>query len=140
MRKYQINLTKNDINTDRYIYLIDDDRMRIAHLGKIAPKQYVLYSVSKLPEARGPKNIHFLYEVVAYMFLHTDAIIVDTHICKKNRKSIFAAKSNPGWQIMSHEGNLLHFRWKIGDCYEHVSPTRQKVFLKKFKETFDYET
>lgn len=114
--------------------------MRIAHLRKITPKQYRLCCVSKLPEAKGPKNIHFLYEVVAYMFLQTDAIIVDTCIYKKNRKSIFAAKSNPGWQIISSKNNLLHFRWKIGDCYEHVSSYRQKIFLKKFKETFGYET
>lgn len=118
---------------------MDDDNLRVAHFSREIYKYYKLCSVSKLPQARGKKNITFLYDAVAYMFLYTDAIAIDTFIYKKNRVSIFAARLNPGWEIVSEIDDLVRFRWKIGNCYDHVSPDMQKLFLEKMMRTFEDE-
>jgi len=97
----------------------------------------MLACASKLPEARGPKNIKFLYESVVYMFLYTDAIVVDTIIDKENKKSIMSARLNPGGQVIEDTGKELRFRWTIGSLFHHVSPSRQKKFIKNMQASRD---
>lgn len=140
LRKYQVNLKKSDLDVKRDYYLIDDDNLRIAHFSQLDYKYYKLYCVSKAKEARGPKNISFLYEAVAYMFLLTDAIMIDTFICKSNKKSVIAAKANPGWEILEEDDKGLSLRWRIGNCYDTASPARQKALIEKMKRTFDNES
>lgn len=139
LRKYQINLRREDIDFDNNIYLLDSENLRVAHLKRIGYKHYLLCSVSKLPQARGKKNIKFLYEVIAYMFLKTDALMIDTSVYKNNIQARIAHAANPSGKIVWENEHEIYKRWKIGDVYQYASPRRKKILMDKMMRSLNLE-
>lgn len=139
LRKYQVNLKKEEIDFEKNIYLLDSENLRVAHLSQIGHKHYMLWSVSKLPEARGKKNIKFLYEVIAYMFLKTDALIIDTSVYRSNIQARIAHAANPSGEILWEDKDTIYKRWKIGDVYQYASPRRKKILMDKMMKDLKIE-
>jgi len=134
-----VNLKREDIDFDNNIYLLDSENLRVAHIRQIGHKHYYLCSVSKLPQARGKKNIKFLYEVIAYMFLKTDAIVIDTSVYKSNIQARIAHAANPSGEIIKEDSDTIYKRWKIGDVYQYASPRRKKILMDKMKKDLNIE-